>query len=208
MNTTAFSDIASDFCEAGQEIISKQLEAKEASDRATKAYNNALIDQGTTRGKSPKEIGEMWETMNAYKDALEADTASLKAEARKLCQDTRNKLQNAVDSFYGADPDKIDQAFVTMADAGFMSATDWAAAFDKYADNGTMLRYIASKVESLEPAKKNAEVTARVRDFNTERTPTAIMGKFDSLEKMFWRFYASDYSPHWGKQYPGMVARF
>lgn len=143
--------------------------------------------------------------MAAFSEAVSA----CKAASAKLAREGRAALEEDLGAFYAIDADRFDQAFATIADSGILKDSDYVAAFGKYADNGTMLRYVARQAEQrVKAGTASHELMDACNAYANNYGPDAVRANFETLCRTLERFTCSAYSPYWAKQVEPMVEAF
>lgn len=197
--------------DGGQRIMDDYAAASQAKAEADKALGilEGRNYEGSPNRPSYRELAEAQEAQRAASARLSEVKSACKTASRKLAEDRRAAVEEDVGGFYAVDSTKFDQAFSTLADSGILRDADYAAAFDTYADNGTMLRYLAGKVE---PRVKAGEASAELREayfaYAEGYGPDAVRANFETLCETLERFTCSDYSPYWAKQVEPMMEAF
>ncbi|WP_297150910.1 hypothetical protein [uncultured Ellagibacter sp.] len=206
-----FRHHAEKIVDGGQGIMDRYLDALRASQTANEAFKAVERRNyaGSQSRPSYRELAEAQEAREAASKRLSETVRACKAESAKLAREGRRALDKDVESFYSIDSGKFDLAFSALADSGIMEDSDYAAAFGKYAENGTMLRYLAGKVE---PRVKAGVASAELRNAYSAYAegygPDAVKANFKTLCRTLERFTCSDYSPHWDKQVEPMMEVF
>lgn len=206
-----FRHHAEEIVDGGREIMERYLNALRASQEANEAFKavERRNHVGSPSRPSYRELAEAQEASEAAAKRLSETVSACKIESAKLIREGRRALEKDVESFYAVDSGKFDQAFSALADSGILRDSDYAAAFGKYAENGTMLRYLAGKVE---PRVKAGAASAELRNAYSAYAegygPDAVKANFKTLCRMLERFTCGDYSPYWDKQVEPMLEVF
>ncbi len=208
---TRFKQHAAKVKEGGQGIMDRYLAALKAKQGAHAALQalERRNHPGALNRPGYRELADAQEAYETASRAYSETVTACKVDSRKLAEEGREGLQKAVDAFYAVDSDKFDAAYAALADSGIIEEGDILAAFEKYADNGTMLRYVAKQAE--ERVKAGTASSALVDAYTEYRdgySPEAVMANYDALARTLSRFTCSDYSAHWDTQAAPMVDAF
>lgn len=195
----------------GQSIMDRYVKATADRDGAKAAYET-LGRRNTPDSRNRPTYRELADAQGALETARAAYSETVETcrrDAAKLAQEGREGLHKAVDEFYAIDSEKYDAAFASLADAGIVGDADIVAAFDKYADNGTMLRYVAAKAEERRKAgDASEELVAALSRYDNNGSAEAVKANYETLLRTLDRFTCSQWSPYWAKQVQPMVEVF
>lgn len=206
---TRWNHYAVDFQKSGQEIINEYIAAKDAyaSAEAARSDLETRFMHGELMGDTDAEM-RLLKARKAEEEAFASFNdvkAACKRKADALIEDTRGKLEASLNDFYDVDGDKYDSVFADMLESGAIDDGAIARAFDRFADNGTMLAVVSNAVRK---GRGGREAAKRLAEYDASNSKAAVMRKFDILASRFKQFVASEWSPYWGKQSAEYVEGF
>lgn len=145
----------SKYAEYAKELDTAFRTAREAYETAQKKYE-AVKDKKTS-GKTPKDVL----SQNLEKEAwyiFKQERENIWKEFDLICADLKNKMQEEIETDNRANPDEVDNNAIDLMKSGILNANDYYGLVDKYADNGTMLRFIGTYAkEAATDATNRAE---------------------------------------------------
>lgn len=197
-------------CDGSASVIADYAWAKENNEKAAHALKE--IERSNTPYNLNRPTYQQLADAQAAKDEAAAKlataTSTCKETVAELIKTGRESIQAEVDAFYSVDSSKVDEAFMKLADAGILTDDDLTAAFDTYADNGTMLRYVANLAdEKAAKGRVSAALGDAVAKYSDYQSAEGIMRSYELACEAVNKFSCSEWSSYWDSQAAYMIPR-
>lgn len=200
MAKTYFSQYIDDIDKIIKEAVNKHDMASIALANARKRNEKAQTNRDYSHDKKTVEAAMYREAEADYKKEVVAIQNDMETSFKAL----RLSLAKHIAEYTAADPGKVDQSAVMLLNSGSMRDTDLVALANKYWNNPTMLKLVASAAEKNLTDSKTARYLAlkiaeyispdtRLRVFDSAvDTAKRTVNHSESYSASFQKFWAGE----------------